>query len=263
MTRLALLASVAASLLCSEAFAYSLFDPVPSSEMRPMATDRPDMTESYQSVDAGHLQAEIDGVVWSMGTGFSRNDPMSISVLGTNFKFGLTDQIDLQLVLPVIGWEWTGVTSRGAISGGRVRLKWNLVGNDGGDFGLALMPQFGIDPNTGAWDAGIIVPIGFQLPGEVSLATMVQADLVPRETSFTPDLLFSLAVGRALWGPLGAYLETFGRVQPLAFDDPQWALSGGLTYQVAADVQLDAGTRVDLLANAPVADFFVGFSIRR
>ena len=41
---------------------YNLFKPVPQGMLRPLAADRPDATESPQTVDAGHLQLE-DGIL--------------------------------------------------------------------------------------------------------------------------------------------------------------------------------------------------------
>lgn len=39
---------------------YSLFNSVPRSQMREMETERPDVTESPYTVDAGHFQYETD-----------------------------------------------------------------------------------------------------------------------------------------------------------------------------------------------------------
>ncbi len=43
--------------------AFHLFDPIPSSQMRSLSTDRPDKTESPYSVAAGHVQVETDLIV--------------------------------------------------------------------------------------------------------------------------------------------------------------------------------------------------------
>ncbi|MFC1225577.1 hypothetical protein ACFE6N_17335 [Pedobacter sp. BG31] len=39
---------------------YSIFSPVPKEKLREMETDRPDVTESAITVDAGHFQYESD-----------------------------------------------------------------------------------------------------------------------------------------------------------------------------------------------------------
>jgi len=38
---------------------YNLFDPTPPGLMREMTTDRPDVTQSPYTIDAGHLQIEL------------------------------------------------------------------------------------------------------------------------------------------------------------------------------------------------------------
>ncbi|MEY4692414.1 MAG: hypothetical protein RIT19_2739, partial [Verrucomicrobiota bacterium] len=45
-----------------------LLDPVPRQRLRPLATDRPDQTESAYSVDAGHVQFEVDVAKATFGT---------------------------------------------------------------------------------------------------------------------------------------------------------------------------------------------------
>ena len=69
---------------------YHLFNPVPSNEMRPLATDRPDRTESPYTVDPGHFQFEID--LFNQVRDASTTESL---VGGINAKAGLTDSIDL------------------------------------------------------------------------------------------------------------------------------------------------------------------------
>jgi hypothetical protein len=64
----------------------SLWDPVPRDRMRPLTTDRPDLTESPISVDAGHVQAELDLVVATFRD--SRSERVQFDVLPTNLKLG-------------------------------------------------------------------------------------------------------------------------------------------------------------------------------
>ena len=73
---------------------YSLFHPTPVSEMREMSTDRPDQTESPFTVDAGHLQIEMDLINWTHDhSGGAVTDSMAFAPV--NFKIGLTDNVQL------------------------------------------------------------------------------------------------------------------------------------------------------------------------
>src|SRR5688500_5011937 len=45
---------------------YTLFDPTPRELMREFSTDRPDVTESPYTVDAGHFQVEMSLVEYTL-----------------------------------------------------------------------------------------------------------------------------------------------------------------------------------------------------
>ena len=81
---------------------YNLFHRTPKELRRPLATDRPDRTESPYTVDAGLFQAEID--LFTYGSDASADgepgvQSNSYSFLPFNIKAGLTHNIDLQFVL--------------------------------------------------------------------------------------------------------------------------------------------------------------------
>src|SRR5262245_12557766 len=89
-TALALIAAPAAA----AADTFTVFHPTPRAQMRELSTDRPDTTESPNSVDAGHVQAELDLAV----LGFT-GDVSTIDVAAANLKLGLTGSTDLQVVI--------------------------------------------------------------------------------------------------------------------------------------------------------------------
>ena len=77
---------------------YHLFHPTPDHLLRDLSTDRPDLTESPYTVDAGHFQIETDFVNASFdhdksggGDVYSRSETYG----GINFKIGLLNQVDL------------------------------------------------------------------------------------------------------------------------------------------------------------------------
>src|SRR3954454_5700856 len=118
---------------------YTLFHPTPRALMRELNTDRPDKTESPYTVDAGHVQLEMDIVNYS----YDRRNPQhastrtqSLSILFTNFKIGLLDNLDFQLVSDNFLWvrqEDLDVDRADETTGAgdtTLRLKLNLWGND-------------------------------------------------------------------------------------------------------------------------------------
>ncbi len=81
---------------------YHLLQPVPRPLLRTLGTDRPDQTESPQTVDAGHFQVEMDLVNATFDRspsegGDRRTEVVALAPL--NLKVGLLHNTDLQLVL--------------------------------------------------------------------------------------------------------------------------------------------------------------------
>jgi hypothetical protein len=106
---------------------YTLFNPTPRHLMREMSTDRPDTTESPFSVDAGHVQVELSFVDYAHNDdGGERTD--SLSVLPTNVKLGLLNNVDVQFVFtPYVREETEGAGTSGATTGRRLdsgRPRW-------------------------------------------------------------------------------------------------------------------------------------------
>ena len=71
--------------------------------MRELSADRPDKTESAYTVDAGHFQIEADLVTFTLDR--YNGDPTDTSteswlVANNNYKVGLLNNVDLQLVVP-------------------------------------------------------------------------------------------------------------------------------------------------------------------
>src|SRR5688572_19073670 len=87
---------------------YALFDPTPRELMREMSTDRPDTTESPYTVDAGHVQFELSFF------DYAHNDDdgvrtETLSVLPSNVKIGLLNNVDVQFVFtPYVREETDG-----------------------------------------------------------------------------------------------------------------------------------------------------------
>ncbi|MCH9765821.1 MAG: transporter, partial [Alphaproteobacteria bacterium] len=138
----ALLASVLA-LVGNAAFADSV--------LRPLTTDRPDLTESPFTVNAGHVQVESTLVGYSK----SRTDGDGIhedafEFATTNVRVGLTERSELN-----VAWQPFGIVTRHQRGGAQdlrddgvgslqISAKINLFGNDRfekvGDTALAVLP---------------------------------------------------------------------------------------------------------------------------
>jgi outer membrane putative beta-barrel porin/alpha-amylase len=236
---------------------YNLLHPTPRERMREMATDRPDITESPISVDAGHFQVEMDAV------SVARDDGVTDLALGAlNVKLGLTTFSDLQLVVE----PYHHVGSESGFGDLTLRNKYNLWGNDAGPTAFGLMPfvtlptaseGFGADHVEG----GLIVPFGLEGPLGWELGTMAELDAVWREDAYAGELLLTGTVGHDIWKELGGFVEVVSTV-PLDGEAAELGANSGLTLGLSDDVIIDAGVRVGLNAAAEDFSSFLGGSAR-
>jgi hypothetical protein len=232
---------------------YHLFNPTPRAQMREMRTDRPDTTESAYTVDAGHVQIE-----WTLA-GFTRNaGEKSFVFADTNFKIGLTNWLDFQVIAPVYTRVRNGPEGFGDIT---LRAKANLWGNDSGTTALALMPFIKFPTasdglGNDAVEGGIIIPFAAELPAGWGFGAMVEVDFLDDATEYVGSVTF----GHAIAGELSGYIECVG-----VFGGDEGCavyLDLGLTFALNENVQLDAGVNIGL--NDAAEDFapFVGLSVR-
>ena len=260
---------------------YHLFNPTPRHLMREMATDRPDITESPYTVDAGHFQAELSFLEYTrddvpVPEGEGNVDAEHMAILPANLKVGLLNNVDLQLVLvPYLRSEVGGADAWG-LGDFQIRLKVNLWGNDAdlygphrtfGNSALAIMPFIELptgDDDLGLGDdieGGVIIPFAMPLPHGFSLGLMAEFDFVKDDDGDGYDLEFvhTASIGHDLVGDLAGYVEYVGIAAP---GDYLAHLGAGLTYGLTPDVQLDAGVLVGLEEDAEDFTVFAGVSFR-
>lgn len=253
---------------------YSLFNPAPDSLLRDLSTDRPDLTESPYTVDAGHVQLEMDLVGYARdGAGGDRTEAWGIAPFMV--KLGLTNSTDLQLVLEPhrrvrVTGDPTGATEVSGIGDAGIRLKQNLWGDDGGGTALALMPFVKIPTaenaiGNGAWEWGLIVPFAVGLPWEFRAGLMGEVDLLEDEDGDGRHALWiaTATLSRDVTGPLGAFVEVTSATRPRDEGDWVGTFDVGVTLGVGRNVQLDAGVLLGLSDAADDRALFLGLAVRR
>lgn len=235
-----------------------LLAPTPREAMREMTTDRPDITESPFTVDAGHLQLELDALA------VERDEGESELWLGTtNLRLGLTPAIDLHVI--VEPWRHVeGATGFGDLT---LRAKLNLWGNDGGAtalgvIGFVRLPTAAAGLGAEGPEGGLILPLAFELPAELELSTMLELDASRRDDGYGTDLVVTGSLGRDLWGELAGYVELASTLPLDATDESELLASGGLILDVLHDLALDSGARVGLTRAAPDLAWFIGGTLR-
>lgn len=239
---------------------YHLFNPTPRELWRELSPDRPDATESPLTVDAGAYVIEASYFDWRHDNGDD-----SYTVMATNFKVGLTNDIDLQTVFDTYTWE-DPKTGKGAegFSDVQLRLKYNVWGNDGGSSAFAIFPFIKIPTGTelsnGEVEGGLILPFGTDLADGIGLGLMAEIDWVyGDEGDYDTEFLHSAVLGFDLTDQLGMFTEYIGIAGPAPY---QAYFAGGFTLGLNDDFVLDCGTQVGLNDNSEDLGVFAGFTKR-
>jgi hypothetical protein len=249
---------------------YNLINPTPRALMREMATDRPDVTESPYTVDAGHVQVESSFLDYTRDDE-NGGDLEAWSVLPTNVKIGLTNYMDLQLAFEPYIREELENNSLDGFGATQLRLKINLWGNDGGHTALAIMPFVQFPTESEHFDAtehlqgGVILPLKLSLPREWDLGLMAEFDVVRDAADEDYELQFvhTASLSHAIVGDLDGYLEYIGITDTEEGTGYLCLLGTGVTYGLSDNVQVDGGANIGLSGEADDFTVFVGVSVRQ
>ena len=194
MTR-ALLATL---LLCTAAMA--------AEELRPLRTDRPFVTLSPYTVDARHVQLEVDVVAYLRDN--ERGDPFErIVVGGFNVRVGITDTVEASLLFDAYVREDNGLTTSDGFGDTVLRVKINLIGNDEGDFGFGVVPYLRFPTSSGGVgrghdkiEGGVLIPIEVQVDEHWNTAFQLGLGITrdADDTEYNVDILVSIRVTRTI-----------------------------------------------------------------
>ena len=190
-----------------------------------------------------------------------------------NLRHGLTADIEVQLSVTTYGFEPVAPGSS-TLDGEfeftpQLSAKINLIGNDGGDWGVALRPWIGTGDLTSGFDVddlalGLDVPATYQIDEERELRMLVTSRLYDKNVD--PPLVsgalgLRTKLGEACHGSLGVQFDLN--------TDPEVRTSGtrlAWVYDWLTDEQImiDAGVTLGLEQDDGSGDdlaFHVGYSI--
>jgi hypothetical protein len=251
---------------------YNLFNPTPKNLWRDFSTDRPDKTETPFTVDAGRFTMEADLFVYAKDID-RPNDitTESYNYFVPNFKVGLTNHVDLQVIPEVynVVRTRTGNQAAQSVSGfgdTTVRVKVNFWGNDGGNTALGMMPFIKIPTSqngigNGSVEGGIIFPFAVKLSDTWDVGMQTELDLNANGGgSSNVGFVNTVSFGHELSDKWSTYFEIYTNTKAergfaATFDT-------GLKYLLAENVQLDAGVNIGLTEAAEAIQPFLGLSIR-
>ena len=265
-----LLSSFANGQTDSEKGKYNLFNPVPKDKMKDMETDRPDATESAYTVEAGHFQIESDLFKQVRKRNKEFENIENVFNLA-NFKAGLTERMDIQLVVPTYVSNRTRQLSTNNIidkTAGfddiALRLKYNIWGNAGGKTAFAVLPFLSFPTSSFSQNGiqgGIIFPFALELQEGLNAGTQAGVEMVREENNrYYSNFLYSVTFGKSLSKKTDAFAEAFTIYSPYTKNTDIY-LNGGIIYSIRKNLNIDAGFNYGIKKGADKT-FFTGISFR-
>ncbi|MCZ8355989.1 MAG: transporter [Cyclobacteriaceae bacterium] len=244
---------------------YHLFKPVPRAELREFALDRPDVTESPQTVDAGHFQFEGDVLKWvKQNGGISER---TINIWNGLYKLGLTNNWDIHFGYEAYNINRNDDGDKLDEGGGAftIRLKRNFWGNNGDTkTALGAIPYVTFptgNPFEKNQDVafGVGFPFSCDINGKLGWGAQPQFDFVPNaEGGYDLSFFQTVVLGGTVIGDLDFYAEA---VSIFAKDENQYLANGGLIYNISPNVKVDIATNIGLNKPAPTK-IYLGLSFR-
>jgi len=250
---------------------YTLFHPTPKDSLREMDPDRPNITESPYTVDAGHVQYEADFLRYEYKT-TSESKEHALLYNYFNVKLGLTNSLAVQLLVQTYAHQNTvqldtrEKTSDAGFGDLTLRLKKNFLGDDG-NISLAVIPYLTFPTNhyndNSKYEGGILVPIMFKLKNDWQLSVQVEGDRLKDNigNGMHNQILQSINIGHPVFTKeLNAYLETYYEYNLNEHSINNY-FDAALQYGVSKAVMVDLGFNLGIQKAADHA-LFVGIAFR-
>jgi len=259
-TALAVLLLVSAPSVSEATPAWQQEELAAPADLGPLVTDRPDATESPETVGKGRFQLE-GGYTFAS---FERADVHSVGEFLLRIG-ALHENVELRLGFNSFSVVRDGDFDASGVQNFGIGAKFRVL--SGGGVGHArptvavlvstTLPTGSeeIEARTARPDARLA--LAWEFRDRVSLGTNLiwtsikEDELDERHTA----LGLTLALGYGLSDRWGAYFEYFG-AYPTGERDSENYLNGGVTYLISNDLQLDG--RVGYGLNGRDDDFFVG-----
>ena len=245
---------------------YNLLSPVPGNEMRSFETDRPDVTESAYTVDAGHFQLETD---------LFKTERYNVHQVKTinnyfntaNLKLGITHSTDFQLVIATLNSskiiDGSSINKKSDFGGLTFRIKQNLWGNDRRKTALSILPFVSVPVNSDSKiSGGIVFPFAMSLAPGWDFGAQVETDIAANQTG--NDYQFNFLASATTSYPLCKNLDFFTEVVLTRNNETknyEYFINGGPVYTIARNVNLDCGIYYGL-KNISSKTYFLGLSFR-
>jgi hypothetical protein len=255
---------------------YTLLNPTPDDEMRKFTPDRPAKGFSVRTIDAGHFEVEMDTIsyTYSKYLGIATH---SFQTLDPNFKIGITNWADVEIQFNGLQSSRSfdalpGATLENGAGVGDfiLRTKMNLIGNDDGPVGLAIIPYVKLPSSApvisnGVVEGGLIAPLALRLPQDYLVTLQTEVDAV-KDSANRREANFAnlIGVSHPIPGIEGAnaIVELFSAVGSDRAAPPIYTFDLGMNFRIDQHTILDVGLNLGLNNAAPKVQIYTGISAR-
>jgi hypothetical protein len=261
---------------------YTLFNAVPDGALRGMDTDRPNITNTPHTVDAGHVQIETGLYDWSRFHDRTHGGNIVTDTLRLghiNARLGLNDRLEVNATIDSFDWvksadkiasQTTRVSGFGdTIIGGKL----NLWGNEGGDdpwtSGFALQPQVklstaqtGIGNNHVEWAVGAPFLVNLVDGFHLGLETALGQERNSANSGYVVGWQNSASVDHVIFDAVDVYLEYAVHATTESDTQPQQSVDLGFTYPMTDNIVIDSGIFIGTNKATPDIEWTSGISFR-
>jgi hypothetical protein len=260
----------------------TLFNPAPDTQLRDMDTDRPNVTNTPHTIDAGHWQLETGVMDYS----YYRDDSSGENVRSNhfafgqfNFRLGVRDNLELNAVVDAYETDRdqnisSHTTFRASslgdtVVGGKLSLWGNEGGDDTGYTALAIQPQFKFPTarsniGNGRFEFSVVAPFLANLPAgfHLGLQTGAAQERNSNNTGYVTVFPGSVSLDRVVFGHLDVYLEYACDLTTEKHVTAPQTIDVGGTYPLTKSIMLDVGVNLGLNRASNNIEVLTGISIR-
>jgi hypothetical protein len=227
----------------------------------PLVSDRPDFTESPETVPAGRFQVEA-------GYTFSKRGKDEEHALGELLlRIGLMPDVELRLAGNSYVWLNSPSGDAQGFEDMSVGVKIKLVEGSGeltrpevAVIVATSLPTGDDDFGEDGSQPGIKLALAWDLSERISLASNLNYTYASTGGDRFHQFSGSLSLGYRLSERWGCYIEYFGFVPERENGPNASFFDGGLTYLINDNLQLDARVGIGVF-NAESPDYFTGFGV--
>jgi hypothetical protein len=227
-----------------------------------LVTDRPDFTESSETVGRGYVQVESGFAYEREGRGAERTGTLTAPV--SLARIGIARRVELRVGTDGVFSSATGPDRVTGVADVETGVKVRFLDQAQAGVDMAVIPMVSFPTGSDVVSSGQIdptvkltwareLPFGFGLSGNYNVSSLTEAG-----RRFAQQAL-SVSLGHDLLAGFGGYIEAFGFSPMSRGTSSGWTIDGGVSRLFGPNVQLDLEAGRGITSEAP--DWFIGFGV--